>query len=154
VIRGGLTARPNGSRVSDAPDDDREESEADVSGWKAAIREKGKIKVNGETTLDNEAGVKVSGSVEGSDPTSIDEASRERLTATGVDESGQANTAEDVDQYVDERERTNIGTDVGDASAAGLFEQVKTAVDEHAEAIAAVGAGIGAVVALQGDSDG
>lgn len=101
----------NRDRNGDNPDQsgDSASSGIDWDAWREDVKQEASIKVGGKTVQDNEKGVQTKGPVDGTDPTSIYEADRDNLEASGIDDSGATNTSEDVDEFVESRNQTQSG---------------------------------------------
>jgi hypothetical protein len=145
------------AEINEMPAEARTAGEA----MRRSAGESGKTEVNGETVLDNEEGVAVSGPVDGSDPTSIHEADEDELEASGTTD-GELNDQDTVDEFVQNRNSSSSSgsnssdsqTSEDDAGLGGLLDRGRELVDEHGDMLVVAGTGITAAVALRGGGDG
>jgi hypothetical protein len=89
----------------------------DWDAYREDVQQESTIKVGGEVVQDNEKGVETKGPVDATDPTSIYEASADNLEASGVDESGNANDEEDVQQFISTRNQSGSNQSGGSDSS-------------------------------------
>lgn len=140
------------------------DSRIDFDAFRKDVKQEGSVKVGGETVKDYSEGVQTKGPVDATDPTSIEEADRDQLTAAGYDESGEKNTSETVDQFVSERneedttDMANVdtsggsgGDDAGPVESASAWANLGTDALGDGGTLAVVAAAIGGLLIIGGN---